>query len=323
MRRAAFSVILVGLLASTVAGQSAATRPAEATPGTRPAEADRAASQPTTFDEAFQARIIKVVGRATYCLVDDAGVAGPWQPARPGDLLPAGTRVRTRLRSKLVLAFGEDAVVVVQALTLASIDQFHRAADSKVVRLGLGHGIVRAGVAETTLRSDMTIETPAATLSKRGTMDFGIQYEPSSQRFRVFLDREGLIQILNKMTEQSRTVRPGQYVTQAMQRWIDTASDDRWVPVVDTVGMTDAEAIFNTLQNTGLGVVEPGGGSTILTFSGRDIGELASALNAQRARGQAGPTVPAGNGIINRPEGNFGTGSGLGSGGFFKKRRAR
>lgn len=316
MRHVAILAMLVGCLSGFAFGQAPTTLP----------DAAAVTTQPTKVDESYQARVIKVVGRATYSLSDDQG-ARTWQPAKVGDQLPAGTQVRTSLRSKLVLAFGEDSVVVVQQLTLSSIDQFHRSADTKVVRLGLGHGLIRAGVAETTLRSDMTIETPTATLSKKGTMDFGIQYEPSTGRFRVFLDQDGMIEALNKLTDESRTVLPGQYVTQAMHRWIDTASMDRWIPVVDTFGMTDAEEIFNRLQGTGLGVVEPGGGSTILAFSGRDAGRLAAALAAQRVRQQI-PTVRLpitldGRRIIDRPEGNFGTGSGIVSSPLFKKLRRR
>ena len=52
--------------------------------------------------------------------------------------------------------------------------EFEITADAKVLRMGLGHGAVRGGVAETTLRSDLSIETPTATLSKRGTIGFRI-----------------------------------------------------------------------------------------------------------------------------------------------------
>lgn len=301
-----FTVLTAGMwfLTWPAMAQAPATQPASTAPGTQPAK----------VDEAYLARVVEVVREASYSV---SGKAGPWQAAKVGDLLPAGTWVRTQLRSRLVLAFGPDTVTVIQPYTLASIDQFHRAGDAKVVRLGLGHGLVRAGASEATLRCDMTIETPTATLSKRGTMDFGIQYTPptmsSPGRFRVFLDREGLVQAMNKMTGQSRTVLPGQYVTQAMQRWIDTATQDRWVAVVDTYGMTDAETLFNQLQDTGLGVVEPGGGSEVLAFSGTDAGALAAQLNAQRLQQGAGlgSMLTGGPGFTDRPEGNFGTGSGM------------
>src|SRR5205085_2859087 len=103
-------------------------------------------------------------------------------------------------------------------------------------------------------------ETPTATLSKRGTMDFGISYEPSTGRFRVYLNKEGLIEVLKKTTGQSAVLQPGQYVTDAMRAWIDTLTNDRWVPVIDTVGASNAELVFNQIHESGMAVVEPGYG---------------------------------------------------------------
>jgi len=141
-----------------------------------------------------------------------------------------------------------------------------------------------------------------------------MQYEPVTGRFRISLAKEGLVEALNKITNRSRSVSPGQYVTQAMIRWIETASFDRFVPVVDTFGMTDAEKLFNMVQESGLGVLEPGGGTNIQTLSGRDAGKLFAILAEQRRdrmRIQTQAQGLIGEGIFNRPEGNFGTGSGL------------
>lgn len=304
--------LLVLGLAGVAIAQAPATQPATEVPP--------AATQPADVDEVYEARVIQVVNRADYQLVDEQGEPGEWQPAKVNDLLPQGTRVRTLLRSRLTLAFGPDVVTVIEPMTIASIDQFYRAGDTKRVRISMGHGSIRAGAAETTLRSDMTIDTPTATLSKRGTMDFGIQYFPPTEhgspgRFRIYLAREGLVEALNKMTDESRAILPGQYITQAMRRWIDTLSEDRWVPVVDTWAMTDAEALFNMLNDSGLSVVEPGGGSEIYKLAGRDVGKLAALINAQRTGFR--PIVPSisppGQTVFVRPEGNFGTGAGANS----------
>jgi hypothetical protein len=154
-------------------------------------------------------------------------------------------------------------VILVERATLASIDQFLNSTEAEWIRLGLGHGAIRGGVAETTLRSNLTIDTPTATLSKKGTIDFRIAYEPSFHQFKISLAEEGLVEALDKLTRESRRVYPGQYVTQAMVRWVDTAAFDRLVPIVDVLGQTGLEKLFNVLNNSGLAVVEPGGGAAI------------------------------------------------------------
>ncbi len=272
---------------------------------TAPAESGVAATQPAGVDQAFQAKVAKVSGKVSYALVDGAGQRGPWQDAKVGDTLPAGTQIRTQARSKVVLEFGDDTVVMIERITLASIDQFHRAADTKVVRLGLGHGAIRAGVAETTLRSDMTIETPTAILSKRGTQDFRMEYTPVTGRFRVSLAGEGLVEALNKLTSRTRSIGPGQYVTQAMIRWIETATFDRFVSMSDVFGMTGAEKSFLAFGGEGgQGAADPGGGAGVygMTGQGGGLGGTPSFTP---------PSVsPLRPGAIDRPEGNFGTGAG-------------
>lgn len=298
MKRLAILTCMVAIAVSQPVWGQAATQPAA------PAAPQ---NQSAPIADPMQARVLKVSGQVQYALIETAGGGniGVWQDAKVGDTLPAGTRIRTRLRSQVVLAFGDDSVVLIDRATLASIDQFHRSGDTKHVRLGLGHGAIRAGVAETTLRSDMTIETPTATLSKKGTIDFGIEYEPSTGRFRIFLAREGLVEALNKLTQERRYVLPGQYATQAMVRWITTATFDRHVAMADLFGMNGNEKMFNALHSSGLGVVEPGGGNVAGNFGPR--------VGSQQGTGpfvRTSPILPIqpGAGAINRPEGNFGTG---------------
>jgi len=264
----------------------------------------------------MQAKVVKLEGTVQYALADAAGTSTEWKTAKVGDTLPAGTRIRTRLRSKVVLMFGDDTVVMIDRATLASIDQFRRVADTKEVRLGLGHGAVRAGVAEATLRSDMTIETPTATLSKKGTMDFGIEYEASTGRFKIDLAQEGLVQALNRLTNESRSLHAGQYVTEAMVRWVETATFDRHVSFADVFGQTGAEKLFNALNGSGLGSSNPGGGAVVRNFMARGTGGAttgtgANLTNALGAGALLNPqNTPTGPKVVNRPEGNFGTGSG-------------
>ncbi|MBI4580445.1 MAG: hypothetical protein HY718_12125 [Planctomycetes bacterium] len=298
------SPLLVVLIASvTLIAQGPATQPADdaVPPVTQPAGA-----------EAMQATIIKIVGNVVCALPGPDGKPGEFKPAKVGDKLPAGAMIQTRLRSSVMLAFGDDAVVLVDRVTLASIDQFHRTADTKKVQLGLGHGLIRGATVETTLRSDMTISSPVATLSKRGTIDFGMRYEPGTGRYTVFLNQEGLVEALDHLANLRRNVQPGQYVTQALARWIETLTMDRYVSVTDAWGTTSAEQSWSAhFGGSGTGVVDPGGGSTLYTasFNASD-GFTPSSLTTVPP---IPPTLPpAGEGTLRvvRPEGNFGTGFG-------------
>lgn len=292
---------VVAAFAQEPAGPTA-TAPADA--------ASVSASTQPAIDEAFEATAVKVVGNVLYALAGPDGKPGEFKPVKEGDKLPAGAIIQTRLRSKVLLAFGPDTVVLVDRVTMASIDQFHRSGDTKRIQLGLGHGLVRAAAVETTLRSDMTISSPVATLSKRGTLDFGMRYEPGTGRYIVFLNEQGLIELMDWLRDLSRRIEPGQYVTQALLTWIETRTLDRYIPITDDWGLTDSEDRFNALLGgEGLGVVDPGGGFNNL------LGEY-SPSNRPASSGQGQPkppVVPPGPGgplRLVRPEGNFGTGPG-------------
>jgi hypothetical protein len=314
MRYSLTTFILCGLMPMTAWAQERAT-------ATRPATAPT--TQPVQIDETYEAEVIKVQGKVSYAVPDAEGKRGPWKRAEVGVKLPAGTEIRTMIRARLTLKFGDDTVIQVERATLASIDSFHRTGDTKFVRLGLGHGAVRGGTAETTLRSDLTIAAPTATLSKRGTIGFRIEYTPVVGRFRVSLERKGLVQALNQVTGKSMTIGPGQYVTQAMVQWVETAKFDRYVPIVDVYGLTDAEEKFQALLASGLATVEPGAGAATKSLTGTD---------ASRAFGQLvpSPIPPSDAGLlirarrpVDRNEGNFGTGPINRSSLLFKQRKSR
>lgn len=280
------------VLCGSALGQ--ATRPADA-PATRPAA------------DAKSARVQKVEGKVSYSLANADGTFGEWVPVKEGDQLGGGTRIRTGLRSRLILIFGDNTVVMIERATLASIDQFRGSGESQQIALGLGHGAVRAGTAETTLRSDMVIQTPTATLSKRGTFEMVFEYEASTGQFRASLSEQGLISILSRLTGMERTVAPGQHVTDAMTRWIDMAKISGWVPVQDQFGLTQNEMNFNMLFNTGQGVFQAGGGNMSNVNANWQPGELSGAVLQGRLSTMAPALIGAGGTPrVNRPEGNFG-----------------
>jgi hypothetical protein len=257
----------------------------------------------------MDAEIIRVTGKVQHGPPAGNGET-KWTDAKIGDKLPAGTRIKTSLRSSVVLRFGDDTVAVVDRMTLASIDQFHRTGDTKKVQLGLGYGLIRGAVRETTLRSDMTIESPTATLSKKGTIDFGMWAAAGSDRYRIFLNDKGLIEAFSQATGKRLTVQTGEYVTQAMLLWVDTALRNRQGDVLSQFGLTSDEEWYNALYGSGRGVVDPGSGFS--NFTGRTSGAV---LGPSVLRNQL-PNVPQtigrgfGPDVIVRPEGNFGTGRG-------------
>lgn len=279
--------------------------PAFAQVATQPAAPAIAETQPAM--PPATALVAKVVGRATYTMLQPDGTRGPKQPVREGQRLGGGAVIETYFRSYVVLTFGADTVVKIDPLSQASIAQFLQADDTKNVTLDLGHGMIRAGSAAPTLRSEFSIVTTTATLSKRGTWEFGLRYEAGTGKYFAYLTDEGLIDVLNRTTGVRRTVQPTQYVTQAMIRWIETAVFNRWVPIQDAFGLTPSELVFNSRNNTGQGIAQAGGGIGSNVYFGRQGLQGVDAFTGQplvpeiiTPPGQQGPRV------IGRPEGNFG-----------------
>ncbi|HUW82282.1 MAG TPA: FecR domain-containing protein [Phycisphaerae bacterium] len=182
-----------------------------------------------------------------------------WTSAKVGDEYAAGTQVKTSLRSSVVLTFGDDTVVKVERMTLASIDQFHKSATTKTTRLGLGYGAVRAGVAEGELRSDFTIDSPVATLSKRGTQGIYFYQEPRSGRYYVSLARAGELELLKQISRQRRSVKRGESATNLMLGFIAQARLDRNFNFFGW-RMAGLELQFHLKYGSGLAVLDPAAG---------------------------------------------------------------
>jgi hypothetical protein len=157
------------------------------------------------------------------------------------------------------------------------------------------------------------VDSPVATLSKRGTWGFSMYYERDTNVFEIGLTDHGLVEALSRVTGDRRSVSPGQLVTQAMRRWLDESQVQRNVAVADVLGQSDVEVAFNRIDQDGLGVTNPGGGRALVVNLSND--QARSAFNdlAQRALnsipispgpggGPSGPRV--------REEGFFGTGRG-------------
>jgi hypothetical protein len=256
------------------------------------------------------ARAIEVVGDAEHAPMGSR----EWTPCRVGDEYPEQTKIRTGVRSSIKLQIGDEepyTAMIIESVGLTVLSEAYKTGQVKRIRVGVGYGGVRAGVAEGGLQSDFTIDTPVATLSKRGTWNFGIYYERGTGRFEAFLLERGLIDVLSKLRDQTRRLLPRELVTSAMRRWLDEVQIRRNVSIADLFGQEDISVAFNRIRNDGLGVINPGGG-------GRPLVNLSSQF-AQREFAnmlyQNLPPTPLNLPNVERtpafrPEGFFGSGRG-------------
>ncbi len=292
--RAAVAMFLLACFALAPAAAQAPTPAAEVPP------AEAAAAR-----EPVLARVIEVTGDAERAALGEQD----WQPCQVGDEYPQETVIRTGVRSSVKLQIGDEepyTAVVIDSASKTVLTEAFKTADTKRVRMGLGYGRIRAGVAEGGLKSDFTVDSPVATLSKRGTWNFGMFYERGTDRFEVFLLDRGLVEALNEITGERRQLLPGQAVTQLMRRWLDEAQVRRNVPIPDLLGQGEVDVAFNRLRNDGLGVIDPAGNRTALI-------DLSNDLARQQFAAQVLPLVPVSRLPVEnplRPEGFFGTGRG-------------
>lgn len=266
-------------------------------------------TQPATAPAPLTARVLEVVGDVQHAPLESAD----WQPCRVDDEYPPQTVIRTGVRSSIKLQLGQDdtyTALVIEPATRTILSELHRTADAKRIRIGVGYGRIRAGVVEGGLRSDFTVDSPVATLSKRGTWNFGLFYERGTDRFEVFLLDHGLVDAFNRLTGEQRTLLPGELVRQTMRRWLDQAQLLRNVPITDLLGLADLDIAFNRLRQDGLRVLDPEGGHRVLIDLSPGPAQAAFASLARQALGPVPAPPRGGLDPRTRPEGFFGTGRG-------------
>jgi len=249
----AFRSLPLALLVLCAAAVAAAADDApQSAPATQPSE-----RQPLT------ARVLEVHGDVQAAALGTAD----WKACTVDAEFPEATKFRTGLGGSLKLEIGRGepyTAVVIEPVSLVALSEAWRSPTVQRVRMGVGYGQVRAGVAEGGRHSDFTVESPVVTLAKRGTWDFGMSYERGTERFEVFLLERGLVDAMNELTGERRQLLPGEAVTQAMRRWADEAGIRRSVPIADLLGQDDIRVAFNERDLSGLGVVEPGQGQAKL-----------------------------------------------------------
>lgn len=282
-------------------------------PGTAQAPATQpAAASPDTVAAGtapFFAEVLDVRGDAQWAPLD----SDSYQPVKQGDRYPQETVIVTGLRSSVKLKLGDDdtyTAVLVEPASKTLLAELYTTDQTKRVRIGVGFGQVRGGVVEGALKSDFTVGSPVATLSKRGTWDFGLFYEQGSDRFQIFLHEEGLVDAFKRSTGQRRLVLPGQLVNQTMRRWLDESQFRRNVAIADFLGQADVEVAFNRLRNDGLRILNPEGGQSVLLDLGPGAARQAFADLARRRLAEQQNVPTRRTPTLVREEGFFGTGGG-------------
>jgi len=183
-----------------------------------------------------------------------------WSRVAQGDELSAGTQVRVSIRSTLMLQYGDDTVVQLKSMTLASLDELYRTETRKHSKLGLAYGAMRGSVRERELRSDMIIESPRVTCSKEGTEEFEIRAMRGSFWWQARGPSLGAILVRDVGTGRSVRLNFRQLAsfftmaTPAVQRNLAQQVADLY----GSQSMSSGEQNFNLFVDSGQSVTGPG-----------------------------------------------------------------
>ncbi|MCC7291360.1 MAG: hypothetical protein IT449_04760 [Phycisphaerales bacterium] len=227
-----------------------------------------------------------------------------WTPVAVGDRLPPSTQIRTSLGSRVELKFGDETYVLIDRLSLACVREFYRRGDVPHIRLDLGYGAIRGATTEGTIRSELTVDSPVATLAKEGTRGWEITVEPHTGAFTIALADEGLVDAIRRLgggQSVHRLVHPGEYANQdnIARMWLHQAHFDRAFKFYGTSGLSKADVGFVAANSTGFAPLAPGGGTESVFLARRTPSRpTADMISPVRV------VVPS---TIRRPEGNFGT----------------
>jgi hypothetical protein len=186
-----------------------------------------------------------------------------WKMVQVGDELGQGTQVRVGLRSSLMLQFGDDAVVQLKPMTLASLDELYQTEAMKRTRIGLAYGAIRGSVREKTLRTDMVIEAPAVTCSKEGTENFGLRTMRGSSAWWAEGPSVGMISVRDVVSGRTERLTFGQLVNFLTQTQTPAKRNmfAQAVKYYDPDNMSAGEKYFNFFTQTGQTITGPGLGA--------------------------------------------------------------
>jgi hypothetical protein len=213
------------------------------------------AAPSTQATQPVKGTVIKVVGKVQHSVEGTT----QWVNTKVGDTLDSGTQIRTGVQSSVQIRLHTAALVQVRAVSRILLADLASGPGYEKSHINLHYGVIRAGVVADKVNADFQISTPAAVMSREGTQGIEMSYDPATGNFSVSLDTEGLIRVLKTLTNQRRAITPGQFVTQAFQRWVETAVFIRTVSFVDPFGTTRIEGTFYAFNSGGRTVLNPTG----------------------------------------------------------------
>jgi hypothetical protein len=260
MRNHPGQLMLAGLIVSAMIATVAPAQkpqivvtPLPAT-STAPASTQPATTQPN--DAAIWGEFVGVTGTVQF----RPNAETPWQAAKLGDRVTAPAEIRTHARNSVaLLRLGNSAVVQIPSSTRVALAELaaHTDTDTEKVYIFLNRGTVRADIYEQSTRSDFKIGCPKAVLSREGTKGIEFSYDPSSGEYRVALNTDGMIRLIDRSTGRQTEVLPGQYVTQDFAQWVQTARLDRLITLIDPNGITHIEQLLSAANAGGLASIDP------------------------------------------------------------------
>jgi hypothetical protein len=124
----------------------------------------------------LSAKVIDVDGKVQW----RPGPEAAWQPANVNDEIPAGSEVRTGLRSHAALRIGANATALIDAGTVFQLPTVVREGDVLRTTVAVKSGRADFKVDKVGLTNDFKVVTPSTTLAVRGT-EFAVATGPLKQ----------------------------------------------------------------------------------------------------------------------------------------------
>jgi hypothetical protein len=142
-----------------------------------------------------------------------------WVPAKQGDRIQEATIISTGFKSTAMLSIG-NSTLLVRALTRMSLEALMNQDETDTINVGLSTGRVRADVKPPAgSKTNLTIQTPSATASVRGTV-----FDLDTATVRV-IEGKVSFQPSGELTQRPIMVGAGQ------QSWVDTQSGQAVTPL--------------------------------------------------------------------------------------------